>query len=827
MIKQKFTGFILTAFILFLPAMVNAQFGNEVKLLASDGATGDVFGLSVSISGDAAVTGARWHDDNGSNSGSAYMFVRNPVTGIWTEQQKLLASDGVANDNFGSSVSISGDTAIIGAPLHDDNGTSSGSAYVFVRDSVTGIWSQQAELLASDGTSSDQFGISVSISGDTAIVGAFGEGSAASRTGAAYIFVRDPATGAWSQQAKLLASDGAATDQFGESVSISGDTVIAGAIAHDDNGIDSGAAYIFVRNPITGIWTEQQKLLASDGALNDNFGFSVSISGDTVIAGAFAHDDNAFNSGSIYIFVRNPATGIWLEQQKLQASDGAADDELGWSVSISGDTAIAGARLHDDNGSNSGSAYVFVRNPVTGAWSQQTELLASDGVAGDDLGRSVSIDGNTVVAGAIGQDGNSNDSGSIYIYTSSGTTAPDITVTDSVASTTDLQVPFGDITELTTAADQTVTVSNDGNADLILGNIAVANALAAPFSILNDTCSAQTLAPAANCSLTVRFSPGSIGNFSDSFDIPSDDPDENPVTVSISGNGVGVPVPDITVTDTLAPANDLQIAFADLTVGGSNDQTVTVVNDGNADLVIGTVAQANALAAPFSVLNDICSGQTLVATASCTLDVRFAPTTAVTSNDSFDIPSNDPDENPVTVSISGTGLAGVNNPPSVPNLVSPADGQTGLPTTLDLVWEPSTDPDGDTVSYDVYHCADTDPVTNCLPLVALNTSPNSGSGNGLFYAGLGLGGGIMILGITLPGGVRSRKQTVLLVATLVIITLLSSCKSHNNGGNGGGVANQSFAIAGSNAATTYYWAVVAKDGNGGTTPSAVWSYTTQ
>jgi len=202
------------------------------KLLALDGIAGDYFGWSVSVSGDYAIVGA-YYDD--SAKGSAYIFKWNGT--IWLEQQKLTDSDGAAGDYFSWSVSISGDYAIVGVRFDDDNGNGSGSAYIFKRDVAS--WSQQAKLLASDGAANELFGYSVSISGDYAIVGAHQNYN----KGSAYIFKRDVAS--WSQQAKLTASDGAAADYFGCSVSISGDYAIVGAYGDDDMGEHSGSAYAF------------------------------------------------------------------------------------------------------------------------------------------------------------------------------------------------------------------------------------------------------------------------------------------------------------------------------------------------------------------------------------------------------------------------------------------------------------------------------------------------------------------------------------------------------------------------------------------------------
>ena len=331
------------------------SWSEQAKLVASDGQGSDYFGYSVSISGDYAIVGAAYDDDNGDNSGSAYIFKRDGAS--WSEQAKLVASDGAAEDYFGWSVSISGDYAIVGAFRDDDNGDDSGSAYIFKRDG--GNWSEEAKLAASDGAAGDLFGDSVSISGDYAIVGAYRDDENGDNSGSAYIFAPnevDPNN--WDQVAKLTASDGADSDEFGYSVSIGGDYALVGAPLDDDNGLGSGSAYIFKREGTS--WTQQAKLVASDGASEDYFGISVSISGDYAIVGASYDDYN----GSAYIFRREGTS--WYEQMKLTASDGAYDDCFGYSVSISGDKTIVGAYGDDDNGASSGSAYVYTKGYICG-----------------------------------------------------------------------------------------------------------------------------------------------------------------------------------------------------------------------------------------------------------------------------------------------------------------------------------------------------------------------------------------------------------------------------------------------------------------------------
>jgi len=322
------------------------------KLLASDGTAGDRFGYTVSLDGDTALIGAGDDDDNGMDSGSAYVFTRSGMT--WTQQAKLLPSDGATDDRFGYAVSLDGDTALIGACLDDDNGGSSGSAYVFTRSGTT--WTQQQKLLPSDGASGDWFGRFVSLNGDTALIGSDCDDDNGEDSGSAYVFTRTGIT--WTQQAKLLPLDGSTWDIFGWSVSLDGDTALIGAGNDDDNGYNSGSAYVFTRSGMT--WTQQAKLLPSDGEQEDWFSWSVSLDGDTALIGAYLDDDNGGSSGSAYVFTRSGTT--WTQQQKLLASDGAFFDHFGCSVSLDVDTALIGAYDDGDNGDFSGSAYMFMSN---------------------------------------------------------------------------------------------------------------------------------------------------------------------------------------------------------------------------------------------------------------------------------------------------------------------------------------------------------------------------------------------------------------------------------------------------------------------------------
>ncbi len=250
----------------------------QTKLTAGDGAVGDFFGYSVSIDGDYAIVGDHQDDDHGTKSGAAYIFPRSGSS--WTQQTTLTAGDGVAGDFFGYSVSIDGDYAIVGAYQDDDNGINSGSSYVFHRNGSS--WTQEAKLTASDGAKIDNFGYSVSVSGARAIVGAHLDDDNGRESGSAYVFHRSGSS--WSEEDKLTASSSAPLDRFGASVSISGDRVIVGAHREDHNGTDSGAAYVFRRNGTS--WTIETRLTPNDGSAGDLFGFSVSIGGNYSLVGA-------------------------------------------------------------------------------------------------------------------------------------------------------------------------------------------------------------------------------------------------------------------------------------------------------------------------------------------------------------------------------------------------------------------------------------------------------------------------------------------------------------------------------------------------------------
>ncbi|MBM4429400.1 MAG: hypothetical protein FJ026_03505, partial [Chloroflexi bacterium] len=379
------------------------NWGQVKKLTASDGHAGDWFGVSVAISGDTILVGAHRDYEFVTFRGSAYVFYRNQGgANNWGQVKRLLASDGREGDYFGGSVAVWGDIALVTAD-GDDVGANAdqGSAYVFYRNhGGTDNWGQVKKLTASDGAAGDSLGTSAAIYGDTAVVGAYGDDIGANADqGSAYAFYRN-AGGAdnWGQVKKLTASDGAAGDWFGYSAAIWEDTVVVGAYYGKVGANRQGTAYVFSRH-LGGAdqWGQVQKLSASDGAVGDNFGFSVAISGDLVVAGSPRDDTGTnFDQGSAYVFYRHQGgADNWGQLHKLTASDGAARDYFGASVAMWTGAWVVGAD-GDDVSANTdqGAAYVFTCGATGPTVSQVTASL--DGKAGDDIGTFVSLPGKGV-----------------------------------------------------------------------------------------------------------------------------------------------------------------------------------------------------------------------------------------------------------------------------------------------------------------------------------------------------------------------------------------------------------------------------------------------
>ena len=309
---------------------------------------------------------------------------------------------------FGHSVAVDAGLAVVGAPLEDDGGIADrGAAYIF-RLTAEQTWELEARLLAPDGAVDDRFGSAVAISGDDVLVGApFRDDAGIADQGAAYLFRRtDPAIGAWEAITILTAADGAVGDQFGSAVAISGDDALVGAPFRDDSGIaDLGAAYLFRRTaPATDAWAAITTLTAGDGTAGDRFGSAVALADDDALVGApFRDDAGIADRGAAYLFRRtDPAADTWEATAILTIAGGAENDRFGSSVAISGDDALVGAPFRDGPGiADQGAAYLFGRTDrAADTWEAAMTLTAADGTAFDHFGSAVAIDGDDALVGA-------------------------------------------------------------------------------------------------------------------------------------------------------------------------------------------------------------------------------------------------------------------------------------------------------------------------------------------------------------------------------------------------------------------------------------------
>ena len=391
--KKRWVGLLATCSVTFAMASDARAAGGTtfVSQGSQSGSSDAFFGLSVAVDGDTAVVGAL----NDAGQGAAYVFVRTGVT--WSLQQRLTAAtDGAAGDQFGYSVAVSGDTAVVGAAAK-----ASGQGYVYVFGRSGTAWSQQAEFTAPGGAANDCFGCAVAVRGTIALIGSPDRSGG---TGAAYVFTSSGA--GWQQQQAFTGA--AAGDHFGFSAALSSDaaTALIGAYGAAN---EAGEAYALTMN---GAWSnppQQVILTASDGQALDRFGWSVAADNGEALVGAYK---NA-GQGAAYVFTGGGS--VWSQTAALVANDGAADDWFGYSVALSGSTAVVGA-FEKSGPLGPGAAYVFTN--TNGAWSQQ-ELLAS--ASGQYFGHAVAASGTTALVGAFGA---SNTSGKAYFFASAPVVAP-------------------------------------------------------------------------------------------------------------------------------------------------------------------------------------------------------------------------------------------------------------------------------------------------------------------------------------------------------------------------------------------------------------------
>ncbi|HLX84070.1 MAG TPA: choice-of-anchor D domain-containing protein [Terriglobales bacterium] len=590
------------------------------EVTASDGAAQDQFGNSVAISGNTMVVGSPDHSFGTTyGAGAAYVFVE--TGGTWSQQAELKASDGAAYDAFGLSVTISGTTIMVGAPCHTNSNGQCGQGAVYVFVASGGKWTQQAELTASNGVAGDYFGWSVALDGNTAVIGAYGKeimGHAAQ--GAAYVFAESGGT--WTQQAELTASDGIFNDEFGYSVGLNSSTIVIGAPDRTVGSNQSqGTGYVFTGSG--GTWTQQAELTASDGEAGDFFAQSVAVGGSTTVLGAPCHPRNGFafcqgGSGAAYVF--GESGGTWTQQAELTPSDGVAGDEFGVSVSFSGSTILSGASLHTV-GSNQGAAYVFTGSG--GTWSQQAELAAADDVGGY-FGWSVAVDGTTAIVGAPAHAVGSNQlQGAAYVFVPSVSTV-------SISPTS---LSFGNVAINSTSAAKTVTLKNSGSTTLDISSITAST----HFAVSSNTCGA-TLASGKTCKISVTFTPTQLGPLTGTLSF-TDNAAGSPQTVPLSGAGI-----------TEAKLSPASAAYPKQKVGTtSTAKTFTLTN--NQTVALTSIAISTT--GDFAVSATTCT-TSLPAKGKCTISVTFKPTAIGKRTGQLRV-GDSANNSPQTSNLTGTG----------------------------------------------------------------------------------------------------------------------------------------------------------------------------
>jgi len=361
--------------------------------------TADKFGYALSLSGDLLAVGEHLSDCCGTNGGGVWVYIKTGNS--WVLEDLVNAVNKGSNDWFGYAVSIEGETLLVGSPNEDSSASNAGSAYVFNRSG--GTWTQQKQLLASDGNQYDNLGRAVSLSGETAALGAPMADPLGADSGAVYVYHR--AGSDWVAGSKIVPLDGGSEEYFGGAVSLSGDTLAIGAMGDGDNGMESGSVYIYTRSGQS--WSLEQKIIAFDGVLQDSFGTSVSVDGDTLAVGATGDDETSQDTGSVYIY--NRENGVWSFVQKLNdATD--VGDAFGTSLSVSGNQLVVGAPKDEVSVATSGAAYVYVYTGTN--WLLKHKVEAPDAVSDTDYGISVSVDGTNY---AIGAPGKTNSKGNAYL----------------------------------------------------------------------------------------------------------------------------------------------------------------------------------------------------------------------------------------------------------------------------------------------------------------------------------------------------------------------------------------------------------------------------
>lgn len=416
--KRRYEGFVLNSHLarmacalwlvcVLVTVPLSAQQSEDSKLLASDGSGNHYFGTCTEVFGDIAMVGAVGYPGNGEMRGAVYVYRYEEATDTWNETHKLVASDGGEGDRFGQAVSLQGDLALIGAYGH--NGYM-GAAYMFRYDSGTDTWVEKAKLVGSDVSGDANFGQNVALHGDVALVGArYVDGN-----GAAYVFRYDSGSGVWNEEAKLTASDGNLYDLFGSAIALHHEVALIGAYACDFPEDSAGAAYVFRYDAGTQTWSEEAKLLASDGDLYDHLGYCVRLEQDMAMISA-PGDENASGdswAGSVYIFRHDAGTGTWTETSKISPADATEDMYFGNKLDLCGDIAVFGGNTETQDL----TCWVYIYDAAMQTWEEQSRLHPSAGANAMGFGEDVAVSEKMALVGVPYSGDLGEGSGSALVY---------------------------------------------------------------------------------------------------------------------------------------------------------------------------------------------------------------------------------------------------------------------------------------------------------------------------------------------------------------------------------------------------------------------------
>lgn len=400
--------------ILMLPSFIFAASFNNVL---TGTPTSDGFGWVTAISGQHALIAAPFSSAQSANAGSVYVY-DEVAANNWVANGELWAMDIYANDQFGHSLSIDGDTAVVGAPFHDINKKDQGAAYVFNRDSLTNTWTLTQKLIAPTPNLNGQFGKSVAIDGNTMLISAWHHPQGAIRdVGEAFVFTKDKLSGQWLYQQSLTPSVPSKGQRFGTSVSIKENVAVVGSYWDTVDGYSkAGSAYVYERNSQNNTWAETGHLVAIDRYANNFFGGSVDTNGQVIVVGARENGAAALQAGSAYVFHKNNQ-GQWIQHAQLLASDAQANDRFGRWVSITGNIIYAGALRSDYNGLiDAGAVYRFDYQPFLDTWRQTDKIMPNTATANEHIGARLDADGKRLIIGAGFGHGAPANTGKAYVY---------------------------------------------------------------------------------------------------------------------------------------------------------------------------------------------------------------------------------------------------------------------------------------------------------------------------------------------------------------------------------------------------------------------------